>query len=179
MREQASRERIAAFMRRLARESGAKGQVYFTGGATAVLEGWRDTTLDIDVELVGDAERLLRAIPAIKDELQVNVELAAPHHFVPELPGWRERSRYIGSEGDVHFYHYDPYAQAIAKIERGHTHDMKDVESMFGSELILPAELLRLFASIEPELYRYPAIDPTTLRRRVEAVVRDRTQRKN
>jgi hypothetical protein len=177
MREQASRERIAAFMRRLARESGASGQVYFTGGATAVLEGWRDTTVDIDLELVGDAERLLRAIPAIKDELQVNVELAAPHHFVPELPGWRERSRYIGSEGDLHFYHYDPYAQAISKIERGHAQDVEDVESMFTSELIQPEALLRLFELIEPELYRYPAIDPKTLRRRVEAVVRDHAQR--
>jgi hypothetical protein len=131
MREKANRERIVAFMRRLASESGASGQVYFTGGATAVMEGWREATLDIDVELVGDAERLLRAIPAIKEELHVNVELAAPHHFIPELPGWRERSRHIGSEGDLQFYQYDPYGQAISKIERGHAQDMQDVEMMF------------------------------------------------
>jgi Nucleotidyltransferase of unknown function (DUF6036) len=172
MRERASRERIVAFMRRLGRESGARGRVYFVGGATAVLEGWRDATLDIDLELEGDAERLLRALPIIKDELHVNVELAAPHHFVPEVPGWRERSRYIGSEGELHFYHYDSYAQAISKIERGHAQDMKDVDMMFSRGLVLSDELLRLFESIEPELYRYPAIDPPTLRRRIEAVVR-------
>jgi hypothetical protein len=52
---------------------------------------------------------------------------------------------------------------------------MQDVEMMFTSGLVLPGELLRLFEAIEPELYRYPAIDPPTLRRRVEAVVRDQT----
>ena len=117
MRERASRERVIAFMRRLGQEPGARGRVYFTGGASAVLDNWRETTVDIDLDLEGDAEQLLRSLAAIKDELQINIELAAPHHFVPALPGWRERSRYIGSEGALHFYHYDPYAQAIAKIE--------------------------------------------------------------
>lgn len=172
MRERASRERVIAFMRRLGREPGARRRVYFTGGASAVLDRWRETTVDIVLDLEGDAEQLLRALAAIKDELHINVELAAPHHFVPALPGWRERSRYIGSEGALHFYHYDPYAQAIAKIERGHRQDMEDVATMFERGLIHSDELLRLFALIEPELYRYPAIDPATLRRQVEAVAR-------
>jgi hypothetical protein len=179
MRKRASRDRVIAFMRRLGREPGARGQVYFTGGASAVLDGWRETTVDIDVEFEGEAERLLRSLAAVKDELHVNVELAAPHHFVPELPGWRERSRYIGSEGDLHFYHYDPYAQAIARIERGHVQDVKDVATMFDRGLIQADELLRLFATIEPELYRFPAIDRATLRRKVEAAAGERrTSRK-
>lgn len=161
-------------MRRLGRESGARGRVYFTGGATAVLEGWRETTVDIDLDLEGDAERLLRALPAIKEELQVNVELAAPHHFLPELPGWRERSRYIGSEGELSFYHYDPYAQALSKIERGHAGDLRDVASMFDHGLIVASELTRLFEAIEPELFRYPAVDPRALRRKVEEIARAR-----
>jgi hypothetical protein len=165
-------------MRRLGQERGARGRVYFTGGATAVLEGWRETTVDIDVELEGDAEKLLRALPAIKDELHVNVELAAPHHFIPELPGWRERSRYIGSEGGLHFFHYDAYAQALSKIERGHVQDLKDVHTMLERGLVVTDELLHLFARIEPELYRYPAIDPGALRRKVEAVVAERGRRR-
>jgi Nucleotidyltransferase of unknown function (DUF6036) len=161
---------VIAFMRRLGGEPGARGRVYFTGGATAVLEGWRESTVDIDIELEGEAEKLLRLLPAIKDELRVNVEIAAPHHFLPELPEWRERSRFIDSVGGVDFLHYDPYAQALSKIERGHVQDMKDVETMFARGLIRADELLRLFAAIEPELYRYPAVDPKSLRRKVEAV---------
>lgn len=172
MRERTSRERVIAFMRRLGREAGARGRVYFTGGASAVLDGWRETTVDIDLELDDDAQRLLSALASIKDELHVNVELAAPHHFIPPLPGWRERSRFIAAEGALQFYHYDPYAQAIAKIERGHAQDVKDVATMFDRLLIRADDLLRLFTEIEPELYRYPAIDPPTLRRKVEAVAR-------
>jgi len=171
MRERATRERVIAFMRRLGGVAGAKGRVYFTGGASAVLDGWRKTTVDIDVDFDADAEPLLRAIPKIKEELHLNVELAAPHHFVPELPGWRERSRHIGTEGQLSFYHYDPYAQAIAKIERGHAQDVKDVAMMFERKLVFPDELLRLFAAIDPELYRYPAIDPKSLRRKVRAAI--------
>ena len=59
MRERASRQRVVAFMRRLEREPGARGRIYLTGGASAVLDGWRETTVDIDVELEGEAERLL------------------------------------------------------------------------------------------------------------------------
>src|SRR5687767_5798039 len=150
MRERANRERVIAFMRRLGGVAGARGRVYFTGGASAVLDGWRRTTVDVDVDFDADAEILLRAIPAIKEELRLNVELAAPHHFVPELPGWRERSRHIATEGGLTFYHYDPYAQTIAKIERGHAQDVKDVAMMFARNLVLPDELLRLYAAIEP-----------------------------
>lgn len=172
MRERTTRERLIAFMRRLGREPGARGRVYFTGGATAVLDGWRESTVDVDLELEGEAEQLLSSFSAIKDELQINIELAAPHHFLPPLPGWRERSRYIGSEGNLHFYHYDPYAQALAKIERGHWQDLLDVNEMFRSGLVRAEELLRLFETIEPELFRYPAVDPRSLRRKVESAVR-------
>jgi hypothetical protein len=168
MRAPASRERLIAFMRRLGREPGARGRVYLTGGATAVLEGWRDTTVDIDLDLDADAERVLKALPAIKEELHVNVELAAPHHFLPPLPGWQERSRFIRSEGQMHFFHYDPYGQALAKIERGHAQDVADVAAMLAAGLIDPSELRRLHACIEAELYRFPAVDPPTLRQKLD-----------
>lgn len=101
----------------------------------------------------------------------VNVEIAAPSDFIPELPGWQECSRYITRVGKADFYHYDFYAQALAKIERGHAQDLRDVQSMLGQSLVNPAELLRLFESIEPRLYRYPAIDPPHFRKAVESVV--------
>lgn len=171
MRQRASRQRLIAFMQRLGREPGARGRIYFTGGATAVMEGWRETTVDIDLEFDRDAERLLKAIPAIKEELHVNVELAAPHHFLPALPGWQERSRYIGSEGGLQFYHYDPYGQALAKIERGHAQDVADVAAMLTQGLVQAEELRHLHRCIEPELYRFPAVDPAALRRKLDAAL--------
>ena len=133
MRELAKAERLRRFLTELSREAREEAAVYLTGGATAVLLGWRDTTVDADILIVPEQDSLYRALPRLKEELQINVEIASPAHFIPELPGWRERRLFIAREGRLSFYHYDPYAQALAKIERGHVKDLADVEALRGS----------------------------------------------
>lgn len=169
MRGLTDRDAVARFMRALGIAATSDARVYFTGGVTAVLFGWRDSTIDIDLELVPDRDELLRAIATLKDQLQINVELAAPSHFIPELPGWEMRSPFITREGPLSFHHYDLYAQALAKIERGHAQDRLDVMAMRDAGLVEPARLRELFAAIEPAMYRYPAIDPRSFRAAVDA----------
>lgn len=172
MRQLTDAARLRSFMRELGRRARGGGRVYLVGGASAVLMHWRATTVDIDLECDPPADALLREIPALKDELQVNVELASPSQFIPPLPGWRDRSPFIVREGAVDFHHYDFYAQALSKIERGHDRDVGDVRAMAERGLIDPEKLPEFFDRIEPELYRYPAIDPATFRRAVEDTVR-------
>jgi hypothetical protein len=169
MRRLIDAPRLDAFLRRLGDEAREPARVYLTGGATAVLLGWRASTVDVDLKLVPVADRLLRALPALKEELEINVELASPPDFIPPLPGWEGRSAFVARHGSIDFYHFDLYSQALAKLERGHDKDLGDVRAMVGRGLIQPARALELFAAIEPELYRYPAIDPASFRRRVEA----------
>jgi Nucleotidyltransferase of unknown function (DUF6036) len=169
MRALADASRVEQFLQELGRVARSPVRAYLTGGATAVLEGWRATTVDIDLKLVPDADEVLRAIPRLKEELGINVELASPDQFIPELPGWRERSRFVREAGQLTVFHYDDYSQALAKLERGHAKDVGDVAAMHRAGYIEPAELLRLFREIEPKLYRFPAVDPATLRREVEA----------
>jgi hypothetical protein len=154
-------------MRALARSARRPVRVYLTGGATAVLSGWRPSTIDIDLKIVPDDDALLRAIPELKESLHLNVELAAPDDFIPVSPGWEERSPFIAQEGPVSFLHYDLVAQALSKIERGHSQDRADVEEMIRRGLVDAAGLRDAFAAIEPHLYRYPAIDPASFRRAV------------
>lgn len=170
MREPVDAGRLRTFMRALARAARGPVQVYLVGGATAVTEGWRDSTIDIDLAFGPGADAVLRAIPAIKDSLNVNVELASPADFIPVKPGWEERSPFIAQEGTVTFRHYDLYAQALAKIERGHETDRADVAALVERGLVEPGRLREYFAAIEPELYRFPAIDPASFRRAVDAV---------
>lgn len=169
MREPVNAERVGRFMRELATRSRGTGRVYLTGGASAVLLGWRESTLDVDIRVIPDDNRVLRAIPALKESLHVNVELASPSDFIPPLPGWAERSRFIAREETLDFHHYDFYSQCLAKIERGHRKDLADVGMMLAENLVERARLRELFDTIEPELYRYPAIDPAAFRRAVEA----------
>ena len=83
MRELADAERIRSFMRALSHEADQDGDSYFTDGATAVLIGWRASTIDVDLSLVPESDRVLRALPRIKDELAINVELVSPADFIP------------------------------------------------------------------------------------------------
>jgi hypothetical protein len=171
MREPLDAERLKRFMKALGEAVRAPGRVYLTGGATAVLIGWRSSTIDVDLRPVPDSDVLLRALPDLKEALRLNVELAAPSDFIPELPGWEERSAFVGQEGALAFFHYDFYAQALSKIERGHAKDLQDVGQLLQRGLVTPGRLWELFERIEPLLYRYPAVDGPRFRRAVEAAV--------
>jgi hypothetical protein len=81
VRRLATAERIRAFLDRLGRRATMPATVYLTGGATAVLIGWRDATIDIDLKLVPDRDELLRLLPVLKEELEVNVEAVEPYLF--------------------------------------------------------------------------------------------------
>jgi hypothetical protein len=116
--------RLNALIRQLALVARCPGRVYLTGGATAVLEGWHTSTIDVDLKMVPEQDEVFRAIPRLKEELSINVELASPVDFIPGLPGWDDRSRAIRTEGNLTFCHHDFYAQALAKIERGQMEDV-------------------------------------------------------
>lgn len=167
MRELADSTRIEQFMRELGRVVEGEGSVYLTGGATAVLYGWRATTIDVDIKLIPDRDEILREIPRLKEELDLNIELAAPSDFIPLPAGWEDRSPLIGKERGLSFHHFDPVAQALSKAERGHSQDIQDIQEMIANGLVDPAEALRQFELIEPDLYRFPAIDPGSFRKAV------------
>lgn len=168
MRELADSGRIERFMQELGRVVHVECRIYLTGGATAVLHGWRETTIDIDIKLMPDRDEILREIPRLKETLNLNVELAAPSDFIPLPGGWEERSPLIRREGKLSFHHFDPVAQALSKAERGHEKDIRDVQQMIASGLVNPSEAIVQFEAIEPDLYRFPAIDPASFRQAVE-----------
>lgn len=170
MRDAADAKRIVDLARELGRAVAPGTRMYLTGGATAVLEGWRESTADIDVRFEPDSDTALSRIAEIKEQLAVNVELASPLDFLPELEGWRERSRFRFREGNLEVFDFDPYSQALSKLERGFELDLADVRSMVSSGQVEPAKLRKLLAGIESELYRFPAVDPASLREAVEAL---------
>jgi len=174
MRALADGDRIHRFMRAPGAASPADARVYFTGGATAVLHGWRESTIDVDIRVVPEHDALFRAIPQLKEQLQIHVELASPDQFIPVKDGWEDRSPFVGREGRVSFHHFDLYAQALSKIERGHAQDVEDVREMLGRGLVEREALRAYFETIAPRLYRYPAIDPASFRQAVEEAVTPR-----
>jgi hypothetical protein len=170
MRQPITADTLRVFMKALAAAVTTPSRIYLVGGATSVLLGWRTSTIDIDLKIIPESDEILRSLPELKERLHLNIELASPGDFIPELPGWPERSRFIQQEGQLAFYHYDFYAQALAKIERGHQIDSHDVNNLIASGLVDPKRLRELFFTIEDQLYLYPSLDRSAFRRAVERV---------
>lgn len=168
MRAETTKAKLEAFMVALGKRVRGPGRIYLTGGATAVLHGWRTMTIDVDLKPDPEPLGLFEAIATLKDELDINVELASPDQFIPPVPGWRERGLFIGREGPLEFFHYDPYGQALSKLQRRHERDLGDVHSFCRAGLIEKERLLDMFGLIKSQLIRYPAIDPASFE---EAVI--------
>lgn len=167
MRQETDKDRLIAFMSQLGEKVGSSGRVYFTGGACSVWFGWREMTVDIDIKADPEPMGFFEGIAEMKEVMQLNIELASPDQFIPELPGWRERSLFIQKSGKIDFFHYDFYSQALSKLERCHARDVLDARSMRSDHLIEPQKLRRLFSEIEPKLIRYPAIESKSFKKRV------------
>jgi len=70
----------------------------------------------------------------------------------------------IARHGLIDFFHYDLYSQALSKLQRRHDRDLIDVRALRTRNLIQPDRLRELFAAIESQLIRYPAINPVSFR---------------
>jgi hypothetical protein len=168
MRGTADATSVRRFLRNLGLEARGPATVYLVGGATAVLEGWRPTTVDVDLRIEPELDEVMRALPGLKERLHINIELASPLDFLPEPPGWRDRSPFVAQEGSLTIRHMDPVLQALAKLERGFDQDLADVSAMLARGLVEPDALRASLTAIEPFLYRFPTVDPSALRASVE-----------
>lgn len=159
--------RLHAFMAGIGRAAKGPGRVYLVGGSTALLLGFREQTIDIDIKLEPEPLGVFEAIAELKNTLQVNVELASPDQFIPAIPGWEQRSEFITRFGEVEFFHYDFYGQALAKILRNHEVDIADADALLAAGKIELDQLTSYYESIRDQAIRYPAINLETFDRRV------------
>ncbi len=158
MRSSSQRQQIENLILVLGRTITKPLKVYFTGGATAVMLGIRESNIDVDIKFEPDNEEMYRAIQRLKEKLNMNIELASPDNFIPPLPQWRERSLFIAQSGKVRFFHYDLYSQILAKVQRGWSQDLSDA-SGFVKENIDKKKVFFLFESIKNDFVKYPAIN--------------------
>jgi hypothetical protein len=142
-------------------------RVYLVGGGTAVLEGWRESSIDAD--LFAKEDDIFRDVQAIKERLQLNVELVRPEDFVPALEGSDTRHVFIETVGRVSFYHYDPYAQLLSKIVRGFARDLVDAKALVTSGMVDADRFRKLVAGIPDSAYsKYPRLSPHAVRTAVD-----------
>jgi hypothetical protein len=141
--------------------------VYFVGGGTAVLLGWRASTIDADLHADDDA--IFHDVQGIKERLELNIEFARPEDFVPPLAGTAGRHVLVETIGRVSFLHYDPYAQLLSKVVRGFDRDLKDAERFIESGMVDPERFRSLVNGITDAAYaKYPALSRDAVRDAVD-----------
>lgn len=159
MREPLDKSRLLELLKEFGRELKEEGDIYLTGGASALLEDWRETTIDLDLSSQPEPRGFYEAIAKVKISLNANIELAAPSHFAPALPDWDKRSSFIQTFGKAHYYHYDFYSQALVKVIRNHVRDRQDVSNMLKSKRVKIDSLLSLVSRVEQDFLKYPRLD--------------------
>jgi hypothetical protein len=169
MRNRLTVESLRALMHELARSAGNDGHfsVYLVGGGTAVLEGWRGSSVDAD--LYSASDDIFHDVQAIKERLHLNIELVRPEHFVPPLEGSADRHVFIETVGRVSFYHYDPCAQLLSKIVRGFERDLVDARSFVSSGMVDVEQFRELVRAIPDSAWaKYPRHSPGAVRQAVD-----------
>lgn len=169
VRREVTAQALRELMRELSRTAppGEQFQVFIVGGGTAVLSGWRTSTIDVD--LYAEREEVFRDVQGIKERLRLNIEFVRPEHFVPALEDSAARHIFIDRVGSVEFYHYDPYAQLLSKLVRGFRKDLLDAEQFVRSGMVDPRRFLELVRRIPDSAYaRYPNLSSRSVRAVIE-----------
>lgn len=81
MRQKVTAARLEEFMKALGSGVTEAARIYLVGGASSVLLGWRDSTIDVDLKIVPENDEILRRLTSLKERLQLNIELASPDDF--------------------------------------------------------------------------------------------------
>lgn len=163
-----TKEILQSFMKSIGKILKKRAALYLTGGSTAILYGFREGTIDIDI--AGDMDELFSYIPKIKERLQINIEMAKPTDFVPSLPGEENRHITIGTFGKVTFMHFDPYAQAFSKIVRGHETDIADAKALVNAKLVEAKKLCEMVKKLPDDNFaRYPRLNRPAVEAAVES----------
>lgn len=156
-------------MEKLARNTEGRGTIYFTGGATALMSGLREQTIDVNIKLDPEPKGAFEAISRLKNDLDINIKLASPVDFIPVPADWREQSTLAGEHGQIRYYHFDLRAQVLSKIERGHHQDLQDAREFMRVGNISAEELWASFLATKSSLIRYPALDAAAFEQKVKA----------
>ncbi len=69
MRQKVTAARLDEFMKALGSGVTEAARVYLVGGASSVLLGWRDSTIDVDLKLAPESDEILRRFSQIEDQL--------------------------------------------------------------------------------------------------------------
>jgi len=103
------------------------------------------------------------------------IEEVSPADFIPLPGGVEDRHRYLGREGQLDVFAFDPVSTALAKIARGRAGDITDVLALIKAGQLQADVLADAFAEILPRVAAGQAlkIGPDEYRLKMENFLED------
>ncbi len=163
MRKPVTPERLERFLSALGARVRHPARVMITGGASMLRRGLRGETLGVDLAYEIDPRfdtEIALAIRDLKNDLDINVELAEPGQFIPVPSDRRSRFEHVGRFGEIDVYLDDPYTIALGKLDRGSESDLRDVRLLQQAGLVDLTELEAKAREIaSPETQGFARVD--------------------
>jgi hypothetical protein len=144
------------------------GRAFLSGDGSVSLLGLFDVDGPIGIKFVPDQPDLHLALPQIEASVEITVQIASPIDQVPVPSDWEERSQAIHQLGVLSFLHFDLVSQALVKASLRDTASFRTAQKMIAAGLVTPDTLQSQFTAIEDALPRFPELDATAFRQRVD-----------
>jgi len=147
--------RLEQFLTRLGREYREQGSVYLVGGTGLLYQQLKGLTKDVDLTtrvLPASQDRFGEVVRRLGRELNMAIEVVSPADFIPLPRGAEERHRYLGRQGSLDLYAFDPVSTALAKIARGRAGDYADVRALVEAGQISGTQLTVALEEILPRV---------------------------
>jgi len=148
-------ERLGQFLARLARDYREPGAVYLVGGTGLLYQQLKGLTKDVDLSTrlpPAARDRFGEVVRRLGRELNMAIEMVSPAEFIPLPAGAEGRHRYLGREGSLEVYAFDPLSTALAKIARGRAGDYADVRALVEAGQLDGARLTTALDEILPRV---------------------------
>lgn len=176
MRQRADRERLARFLSEMGRGLRSPVRLYLVGGSVLIDLELRSTTLDIDFVVDAEEPGVLaefeRHARALKERLQLNLEIASPADCLPAPSGVRDRSLFVRHVGLLSVYYYHLPSQVIAKAACGFEQDLDDAAALVRSQLVSWDDVEETWQEMEASPTGWLRYEPADVRRRLDQLRR-------
>jgi len=143
------------FLTRLGREYREQGSVYLVGGTGLLYQQLKGLTKDVDLSTrlpAAARDRFGDVVRRLSREMNMAIEEVSPADFIPLPRGAEVRHRYLGQEGGLDLYAFDPVSTALAKIARGRAGDYEDIRALVAAGQLDGAHLTTALEEILPRV---------------------------
>jgi hypothetical protein len=100
---------------------------YLIGGSALILLGASRETINIDSIIENSDKNIQKILKELSNEMRKDLEYVALDEFIPLPAKSEQRHHFIGRYGKVDAYNFDPYNNALSKLDRGFESDIEDV----------------------------------------------------